>query len=79
MDKKLFSQAIIKHLSGLVLISALLFIPARTLKFWNAWLFIAVLFIPMLLMGISFGDQKPRAFAQKAKRKRERGGAKRAW
>ncbi|MGI6462059.1 MAG: methyltransferase family protein [Candidatus Scatomorpha sp.] len=59
MDKKLFSQAIIKHLSGLVLISALLFIPARTLKFWNAWLFIAVLFIPMLLMGIVLAIKNP--------------------
>ncbi len=52
MDKKLFSKAVIKYLSGLALISALLFIPAGTLKFWNAWLLIAILFIPILLMGI---------------------------
>ena len=34
-------------------------------------------FYPHASYGNSFGDQKPRAFAQKAKRKRERDGAKR--
>lgn len=59
MDKKLFSQAVIKYLSGLALISALLFIPAGTLKFWNAWLLIAILFIPILLMGIILAIKNP--------------------
>ncbi len=59
MDKKLFSKAIIKYLSGLVLISALLFVPAGTLEFWNAWLFIAVLFIPMFLMGMVLAIKNP--------------------
>ena len=59
MDKKLFSQAVIKYLSGLALISALLFIPAGTLKFWNAWLLIAILFIPILLMGIILATKDP--------------------
>ena len=30
----------------------LLFIPARTFAYWNAWLFIGLLFIPMLIFGI---------------------------
>lgn len=59
MDKKLFSQALVKYLSGLALISALLFIPAGTLKFWNAWLLIAILFIPILLMGIILAIKNP--------------------
>jgi protein-S-isoprenylcysteine O-methyltransferase Ste14 len=59
MDKKLFSKAIVKYLSGLALISALLFIPAGTLKFWNAWLLIAILFIPILLMGIILAIKDP--------------------
>ena len=59
MDKKLFSQAVIKYLSGLALISALLFIPPGTLKFWNAWLLIAILFIPILLMGIILAIKDP--------------------
>ena len=54
MDQQLFVQAVVKYLSGLISLSALLFIPAGTLKFWNAWLLIAVLFIPMLLVGVVF-------------------------
>ncbi len=37
---------------GLLLIGALLFLPAWTLAYPNAWLFIALLFIPMLSMGV---------------------------
>ncbi|MGI6617067.1 MAG: methyltransferase family protein [Saccharofermentanales bacterium] len=59
MDRRLFVQAIVKYLSGLILISALLFIPAGTLYFWNAWLLIAVLFIPMLLVGIVLAIKNP--------------------
>ncbi|MGB4610144.1 MAG: hypothetical protein WBH77_05910 [Saccharofermentanales bacterium] len=59
MDKKLFVQAMVKYLSGLILLSALLFILAGTIKFWNAWLLIAVLFIPMLLVGIVLSIKNP--------------------
>lgn len=51
MDKKLLIQATIKYLLGLILVSILLFITAGTLNYWNAWLFIGVLFIPMLIAG----------------------------
>ena len=49
---KLFSQALVKFLFGLMIISLLLFIPAGTLNYFNGWLFIALLFIPMLIVGI---------------------------
>ncbi len=71
MDKKLITQAIIKYLSGLALISALLFIPAGTLKFWNAWLFIAVLFIPILLMGIVLAIKNPELLRKRLNAKEE--------
>ena len=48
---KLFLSAIIKFLFGLILIGAMLFLPAWTLDYPGAWLFIALLFIPMLIMG----------------------------
>lgn len=51
MDKKLLMQALTKYLLGLIIVSVLLFIPG-TLKYWNGWLFIFLLFIPMLLVGI---------------------------
>lgn len=59
MSVKLFFQAIIKFLLGLVLVGALLFIPAKTFDYWNAWLFIGLLFIPMFIVGIIMMIKKP--------------------
>jgi len=52
MNKKLLLEAVIKYLMGIVLVGALLFIPAGTLVWKNGWIFMAVLFIPMLLAGL---------------------------
>ena len=52
MNIKLFFEAIIKFLLGLVLVCLLLFIPAGTIKYFNGWLFIVLLFIPMFIAGI---------------------------
>ena len=49
---KLLLNAIIKFVLGIVMIGGLLFIPAGTFKYWNAWLFMALLFIPMFFVGL---------------------------
>lgn len=59
MDKKLFTQAILKYLLGILLFSLLLFIPAGTIRYWHAWLLIGVLFIPMLMVGIVLAIKNP--------------------
>jgi len=59
LDTKLLIQAIGKYLFGLILVSILLFIPAGTLTYWNAWLLIGVLFIPMLIVGIVLMIKNP--------------------
>ena len=59
MDIKLFFQAIIKFIFGVVIIGALLFIPANTINYWNAWLFMGLLFIPMFLAGIVMMIKSP--------------------
>lgn len=51
MDKKLFFQAMTKFISGLLLVALLLFLPAGTLAFPQAWILIIVLFLPMALAG----------------------------
>ena len=48
----LFLQAILKFFSGVLLVGALIFIPAGTLSFDRGWLLMGVLFIPMLIAGI---------------------------
>ena len=65
MNKKLFFQAIIKFLMGLLVVCALLFIPAGTINFWNAWLFIGILFIPMFIAGIVMMIKNPELLKQR--------------
>ncbi len=48
---KLFFNALIKFVCGLILVMALIFLPAGTICFFNGWLFIALLFAPMLVLG----------------------------
>ncbi len=52
MNTKLFFQAILKFVAGVILVGLLVFLPAGTIKFFNGWLFMAVLFIPMFIAGI---------------------------
>ena len=48
---KLLANAVTKFALGLLLVAVLLFIPAGTVHFWNAWALICALFIPMFLAG----------------------------
>lgn len=59
MTAKLFVQAIGKFLFGLVLIGLLLFLPAWSLKYWNGWLFLGILFVPMFIAGIVMMFKNP--------------------
>ena len=59
MDIKLFFQAIIKFLLGVIIVFGLLFIPAGSLNYWNAWAFIGLLFIPMFIAGIVLMIKNP--------------------
>lgn len=48
---KLLVNGLIKLIAGLFILVLLLFLPAGTWSYPNAWLFIALLFAPMLLLG----------------------------
>jgi len=52
MNAKLFFQAVIKFLLGVLIVGTLLFLPAGSFSFPNGWLFMALLFVPMFLAGI---------------------------
>lgn len=56
---KLLMHALLKFIFGLVLMGAVLFLPAGTLHYPNAWLFMAILFIPMLLLGMALFFKAP--------------------
>lgn len=59
MDIKLFFKAITRYILGLVIVGVLLFIPANTFEYWNAWLFMGILFIPMFIAGIILMIKNP--------------------
>ena len=59
LDRKLFFQAILKFLLGFVLVAGLLFLPAWSLAFWQAWLFLGILFVPMFFAGIAMLLKSP--------------------
>ncbi|MBQ9988569.1 MAG: isoprenylcysteine carboxylmethyltransferase family protein [Clostridia bacterium] len=59
MTAKLFIQAITKFLLGVVLVGMLLFLPAGTLSFFNGWLLMSILFIPMFFAGIVMMFKNP--------------------
>lgn len=73
MDKKLCTDGLTKFLAGLLLVGALLFIPAGSLSYWQAWLFICVLFLPMLIAGIIMLRKNPELLRKRLNSKEKRG------
>lgn len=52
MNKKLFVSAMSRFFLGILLMAVLLFIPASTIRYWNGWLLLIVLFVPMFVAGV---------------------------
>ena len=71
MDYDLFFQALTKFLIGLIIICLLLFIPAGSLSYFNGWLFIALLFIPMFLAGTIMFIKSPELLKRRLNVKEE--------
>ena len=49
---KLLLKALVKFAVGLLLIGAFLFLPAGGFRYPNGWLFLGLLFVPMLVLGV---------------------------
>ncbi len=71
MDKKLIAQAAGKFAAGFVIIAALLFIPAGSFAYREAWLFLGILFIPMLIAGIILLIKNPELLRKRLNAKEE--------
>ena len=59
MTVKLFIQAMVKFLLGVVLVGLLIFLPAGSLSYINGWIFMGILFVPMFLAGIVMMFKNP--------------------
>ena len=71
MDSKLFVQAVIKFLIGLLLVGALLFLPAGTFAYWQGWLLMGILFIPMFIAGLVMMKKNPDLLRKRLNAKEE--------
>lgn len=66
-------SALLKFLLGVVLVAALLFIPAGTLNYPNAILLMVILFVPMFLAGLVLMVKNPDLLRRRLKVKEEQG------
>lgn len=67
MDIKLVMQATWKFLLGFIMLAALLFVPAGTLDYWNAWLLLVILYVPMLIVGAVLLVKNPELLRKRLK------------
>jgi protein-S-isoprenylcysteine O-methyltransferase Ste14 len=52
MNKPLLIQALVKILAGIALVGSMVFLPAGSFAYWQGWLLMGVLFVPMFIAGI---------------------------
>ena len=72
MDKNnLFIQAVGKFLLGVVIIGLLIFLPAGSLSYWQGWLFMGILFVPMFVAGLVMMARNPDLLRKRLSAKEE--------
>lgn len=65
MKKGLLRSGIIRMIAGLVLMGAMLFLPAGTWRYPGAWRLLALLFLPMPVIGIVLAVKAPELLAKR--------------
>ncbi len=73
MNKKLFFEAIIKFICGVLLVGALIFLSAGSFGFAKGWILMAVLFIPMFIAGLVMMAKSPELLKKRLEAKEKRG------
>ena len=71
MSAKLFVQALVKFFSGLILMGLILFLPAGTFKYWQGWILIGILFVPMFVAGLILMKKNPELLKKRLNAKEE--------
>lgn len=65
MHLKLLISALGKYLTGVLVVGALVMLPAGSLEYWQGWLFMAVLFIPIFIVGVVMLVRSPELLAKR--------------
>ena len=71
LDTKLLIQAVTKFISGLLLVGILLFLPSGTFSYWQAWLLMGILFVPMFIAGLVMLRKSPDLLRRRLNMKEE--------
>lgn len=71
MDTKLFTQAQTKFFLGVVIIGLLLFLPAGSFRYWQGWLLMGILFVPMFAAGFVLMAKNPELLRKRLNAKEE--------
>ncbi|MBQ3751755.1 MAG: isoprenylcysteine carboxylmethyltransferase family protein [Bacteroidales bacterium] len=71
MDAKLFFQALFKFLFGVVIFGLLIFLPAGSIHYWQGWLLMSILFVPMFLAGLLLMMKNPELLRKRLNAKEE--------
>lgn len=59
MDKGLLTQALAKFFLGVIVMGILLFLPAGSFRYWQGWLLMGILFVPMFAAGLVMMRKNP--------------------
>jgi len=59
MNKGLLTQALVKFFWGVILFGTLVFLPAWSLHYWQGWLLMGILFVPMFVAGLVMLKKNP--------------------
>ena len=70
---KLFLQGLFKFILGVAIVGALIFVSAGTIEYWNGWLLMGLLFIPMFLAGIVMIFKNPELLKSRLNGKEKEG------
>ncbi len=70
-NNQLFLQALGKFLLGVAIIGLLLFLPAGSLRYWQGWLLMGILFVPMFCAGLVMIAKNPELLRKRLNAKEE--------
>jgi protein-S-isoprenylcysteine O-methyltransferase Ste14 len=59
MDSRLLTQSLVKFFLGVVVLGLLLFLPAGSFRYWQGWLLMGILFVPMFVAGLVMMAKNP--------------------
>ena len=69
MTLGLIVEALVKYLAGVVMVAAMIFLPAGSLSYWQGWLLMGVLFVPIFVVGVVMMFRSPELLTKRLRAK----------